>query len=140
MTAQTVSDDVRRLLGQHIESYEQLEIVLLLHRTRDVQWTAEAVGRSLNIRDAEAAGALATMQRRQIISVAPEPDGSVRYAYAPSSPADAAAVDQLAEAYATQRIEIMKLMNANAMLRVRTGALRVFADAFDLRKGPKNNG
>jgi predicted DNA-binding transcriptional regulator len=129
---------VRLLLERHIESYEQLEVVLLLHRCRDLRWTGDKVGQALNIPSTAAETALAALRRSGIAAEVREADGSVGYLYAPASPTEAEAVDQLAEAYSTQRVEIMKLMNANALLRVRTGALRAFADAFDLGKGKKD--
>ena len=46
---------------------------------------------------------------------------------------------RLVEVYEEQPIEIIKLMSANAIERVRTAALRAFADAFVLHKG-KDNG
>ncbi|HEY4210779.1 MAG TPA: hypothetical protein VGM84_04830 [Steroidobacteraceae bacterium] len=138
MSESTVTPDVRRLLEQHVESYEQLEIILLMHRTRDVQWNADALGHSLHIPTTSAASALIALHRSRIVSTAPGPNGTSSYVYAPTSAADVSAIDQLSEDYAVQRIEIIKLMNANALLRVRTSALRAFADAFDLRKGPKD--
>jgi hypothetical protein len=42
-----IPDDVRRFLLQCIDSVEQLEVLLLLHRAPGEGWTAEAIAQSL---------------------------------------------------------------------------------------------
>jgi hypothetical protein len=43
-------------------------------------------------------------------------------------------VNQLARAYALQRLEVVKLMTANAIKRLRTNALNAFAESFVIHK------
>lgn len=43
MQADEVPEDVRAFLYDHIESYEHLEILLLLQRERSETWTAAAL-------------------------------------------------------------------------------------------------
>jgi len=60
-------------------------------------------------------------------------------AYALAPPPRGETLARLVEVYEEQPIEIIKLMSTNAIERVRTAALRAFADAFVLHKG-KDNG
>ena len=64
-----------------------------------------------------------------------EPD---RYIYAPANPDLAHAVEVLARVYETDRAALMNVMNASAIERLRTKAMRAFADAFIIRKKDKN--
>jgi hypothetical protein len=43
-------------------------------------------------------------------------------------------VERLSQVYEQNRFEVIMLMSANAIERVRTGALRAFADAFLIRR------
>ena len=49
-----------------------------------------------------------------------------------------ATIERLARAYKDQPMPVIKLMSANAIERVRTAALRTFADAFLIRKDKKD--
>lgn len=137
MSCAEIPDDVQALLRDHIESYEQLEILLLLRREVGKTWAAERIGERLGISASLAADALAALRSSRLVAAQDEPE--TRYAYAPEKAALEETVSRLASDYASARIEIIKLMSANAINRVRTGALRAFADAFVIRKD-KNDG
>ena len=138
MSCAEIPDDVQALLRDHIESYEQLEVLLLLRREVGKTWAAERISERLGISPALAADALAALGTSRLV-VAHEDEPETRYAYAPEKASLVETVNRLASDYASARIEIIKLMSANAINRVRTGALRAFADAFVIRKD-KDNG
>jgi hypothetical protein len=133
MSCAEIPDDVRALLRDHIESYEQLEVLLLLRREVGKTWAAERISGRLGISPALAADALAALRSSRLV-VAHEDEPETRYVYAPGKASLVETVNRLASDYASARIEIVKLMSANAINRVRTGALRAFADAFVIRK------
>jgi hypothetical protein len=133
---ETLHDSVRALLRDHIESYEQLEMLLLLRGRPNGTWNLGELAERLHapseeleqgLRGLEAAGCIA--QRT--------PGGDV-FRYAPRDALQAAAIDRLAAAYEERPLAIIKLMNANAIERVRTAAISTFADAFVL--GRKKDG
>jgi hypothetical protein len=64
--------------------------------------------------------------------------GTARYSAAADPPELVATMEQLAGAYTANRLDIMNLMSANAVERVRNSAIRAFAKAFDL--GKKSDG
>jgi DNA-binding IscR family transcriptional regulator len=133
MSCAEIPDDVQALLHDHIESYEQLEILLLLRREIGEPWTAERISERLGISAALAADALGSLRSSRLVK-ALQGQPETRYAYAPVRVALHETVNRLESDYASRPIEIIKLMSANAVERVRTGALRMFAEAFVLRK------
>jgi hypothetical protein len=126
-------EDVRQLLHEHIESYEQLELLLLLRRERREEWTAGALAQRLHVSAGLIGPALERLQVSGLVAATGSP-GAARYAYRPGRPELDAATGRLQREYAERPVRIIQLMSANAIERVRTAALRTFADAFVLRK------
>jgi DNA-binding IclR family transcriptional regulator len=124
-------EDVRKLLHEHIESYEQLELLLLLRKQRDEEWTVEALTERLHISASLIIPALALLKASGLIATT---STAGRFAYRPTSSDLDAAAARLEREYAERPIGIIQSMSANAIERVRTAALRTFADAFVLRK------
>jgi predicted transcriptional regulator len=134
-----VPDDVRALLSERIESYEQLEILLALESARGTERTSEELSATLRIGSALVEPALRSLESRGLIGRRSTTEHEPHYLYMPATSALDGAVRALARAYAEQPIPVIKLMSENAIQRVRTGAVRAFADAFILRKD-KNDG
>ena len=131
-------DDVRALLQEHIESYEQLETLLLLRRERYEHWSAPGLAGRLRVRAELIDTALAALEASGLIqTLATEPR---RFAYRPASAGLDAAVGRLERAYTERPIPVIQLMSANAIERLRTAALHTFADAFVLKKKDKDRG
>jgi len=123
--------NVVKLLYDCIESYEQLEILLLL-RTESPAWRSSiGIASQLNLTAELVAEALTALEPRGLIKTEGEPP---RWAYAPDTPEIAATVERLASSYKLNRFEIVRLMSGNAIKRMRTQALHAFADAFVIRK------
>lgn len=130
---------VTELLRDRVETYEQLEVLLALHATPHRPWHADALAEALRTSAELVAAALAGLVAGGLVATSGTGlRTEYRYAPDPERPDDAAAVDALATAYATQRLELVKLMSANAIERVRAAAARTFADAFLLKGGRKD--
>lgn len=133
-----IPDDVQAFLRDYIESYEELEVLLLLHRSGK-QWhslgalTAQLrlPGVSEETAETLASRGLLAVRRTEI-----EPG----YAYDPAEPVLETAVARLARSYAEAPLAVMKLMTANAMNRLRVSALQTFADAFVLHRKRRRDG
>ena len=126
-------EDVRALLREHIETYEQLEVLLLLRRARHEKWTVAGLAARLQVRDELIDSALEGLRTAGLVAVtaaAPAP----HFAYLPATSSLDAAAGRLDRDYAERPIRIIQLMSANAIERVRTSALQTFADAFVLKK------
>jgi len=136
--ASDLPDDVRALLHEHIDSYEQLEILLLLRRERHEQWTGERLAARLRVRAELIEPALAGLKTGglvEAVGVAP-----TRFTYHPATAELDASVGRLEQEYAQRPILVIQLMSANAIDRLRTAALHTFADAFILKKKDNDRG
>lgn len=126
-------EDVRALLHEHIESYEQLEVLLLLRRERYEDWTIDGLSARLHVREELVGSAVEGLKASGLVTMtrtAPTPG----FSYRPASSGLDAAAGRLEREYAERPIRIIQLMSANAIDRVRTAALHTFADAFVLKK------
>jgi hypothetical protein len=125
--------DVQILLRNHVESYEQLELLLLMRAGKGTSWTEETLSARLNMVSSLVGAALDGLKSAGFVEA--RVHGSEKhYAYLGQSDNVEATIDRLAAAYREYPIPIIKLMSANAIERLRTSALRTFADAFILRK------
>lgn len=124
-----VSADVRDFLDHTVESYEQLEVLLLLCRERGQSWSAEAVGGKLRISTLVAAKALDDLMRARLVdhlSVGKQSN----FAFRPASTRMARTVEELLHVYDENPLTVIHLMNNRAINRVRSAAAKAFADAF----------
>jgi hypothetical protein len=124
---------VCRLIAEHIDSVEQLEVLLLLWRHASRGWAPEAVARELRIEPASADKRLEDLERGGFLQCR---DRACReYWYAPAPSERDALVRGLAEGYAERRVTVINLIFSKPVDRIRT-----FADAFLLRKDEDSHG
>lgn len=122
-----ISEQVRALLIERIDSVVQLELLLLLHAQPGRAWTAADVAQELRIDPAWASGQLGELAARALVT--PSPQQADGFTYAPATPVLDAAVAQLARDYAERRVTVITLIFSKPVDK-----LRSFADAFRLRK------
>jgi hypothetical protein len=128
-----IPQDVASLLRDHIATYEQLGIVLLLRAHAGKRWTVRAAAERLNLSDEIAAVALDELWASRVLEVSPQ-DSKPTYRYGPANAELAARIDALARLFQDQRAEILRLLCANAVERVRTRAIRTFGDSIAMNK------
>jgi hypothetical protein len=130
-----ISEHAKALLRDHIESFEQLEILLLLHRRRGDILDTDAISTEVKLDFDTVTETLGHLCRARLVV---RVEGEARcFRYGPDRPALDEAVGNLAESYAENRLEVINLMNTNAIERVRTSAMRAFANSFLLGGGGK---
>jgi hypothetical protein len=122
-----ISQEVRALIVERIDSVVQLEVLLLLQANADRAWTAADVAQELRIEPSWATGQLRELAARGLF--APMPDAPATYRYAPNPPELDAAVVRLSKDYAERRVTVITLIFSKPVDK-----LRSFADAFRLRK------
>lgn len=127
-----IGENVQTLLRNQIESYEELELLIYLYRHPDEDHSIGSLMERLHLSGPAIHSALAALVSADLVVKASSE--FPYYRFAPRTPALHRSVADLANAYSERLIEIVKLMSANAIERVRTKALRTFADAFILRK------
>jgi hypothetical protein len=122
----SISADVRAFLLEYVHSYEQLEALILMQQHPTLEWTADSLGEKLRISAESAADALHQLWTKLLLDCTS--GAPLRYRL---SRADVrSTVQSIADLYAQNRLAVIGLMNANAIERVRTGAMRDFANAF----------
>jgi len=127
MTGGSIPEDVAELLLNRIDSIGQLEALLLLRRSPDVEWTSGALSQRLYIAEPEAANLLARLAADGfLLTGGAKP---VVYQYRAHSGELAALVDRIAELYRTHLIPITNLIHNKPRMRIQQ-----FADAFKLKK------
>jgi len=134
MPGDDVDEEVREFLRANVRSYEQLEILLALrHAPRD--WTLAELTRELHLSDTAAAYAIEALQRSGLIEARSAAGGGVRtFSYTATGNTPARVLDLVANDLRDRPATLLRVMSAQAVERVRTGAARAFADAFVLRK------
>lgn len=126
-----VGEAIRAFLRDYIDSFESLEVLLLLRRERTA-CTAEELCRRLKTRAPMIDDALASLVRARLINT--DQNVLTLYKYADEDSARDAIVASLESVYRDEPIQIMQLMSTNAIERLRTSTIRAFADAFVVRK------
>jgi hypothetical protein len=133
--ARAVNDDpeipplVRLFILEHLNSIEQLEVLLLLHRTAPVPWTAPAISAELRSSPSSVAQRLTSLVARRLVE---KLDGDA-YRFAPEHKEVREAVQAVAETYRVRPYTIMELISGN-----RSPLLRQRAQALRTRKGGKD--
>ena len=127
MSVKALPDDVVRFLNEHIESVEQLEVLLLLHRAGASEWTADMVAAALYTQPASAARRLAALHEHGLIEqTRPDP---AAYRFVLDGSGSNEMIDALADTYRERRVAVVTAIASKPMENV-----RAFSDAFRLRR------
>ena len=132
MSEVKIPQDVVVLLQEHIHTYEELEIIILLHRQPGQEVSGEAIAEALKIPVESVSVALRHLADGGLLEPIELAGSQLRYRGPPDQ--FKLAVGRLARAYEDRRLEVMGLMTSNAIARLRTSAMRAFADAFLIGK------
>ncbi|CAN5729898.1 hypothetical protein BH23GEM6_BH23GEM6_21640 [soil metagenome] len=125
-----LSPEVRRFLAERIDSAEQLDILLLLAKQAERDWTALEVSQAIYTVPASATMRLESLVSAGFVTSSGESDPG--YRYAPESDPIRQQIAALAEAYRSDRVSVIKFIFAKPADPVQS-----FADAFRLRGGDK---
>jgi sugar-specific transcriptional regulator TrmB len=128
MSDERVPREIAELLRERVESYEELETLVLFGRGAIESLTAARLADELGI---PVPAALESLQRLEVVGLLE------RVAGAPDTfcavLAERGLLARLAAVHRDDRIQLMTLMTNNALERLRTSALRAFSSAFLLR-------
>jgi hypothetical protein len=131
-----IDEKVRAFLRDHIHSYEHLEVLLLLWRSPENSWSCENVADRLSIGLGAAEEALNDLTNQLLVRG--DRDGTPTFRYSARTGNLDRCMQALARAYETQLLELTKLMNANAVARIRSATARHFADSFLIGRGKRD--
>jgi hypothetical protein len=121
-----IPQEVRAFIEEHINSIEQLEILLFLHRHHDRSWTAAELSRELYISEESAARRLEDFAARKLVV---RVEKGHRYQSVPVTAPSYRVIGLLATAYQERRVRVVNLVFSKPVDHVRS-----FADAFKFRK------
>lgn len=116
---------VEQFIQLHIESVEQLEILLHLRLNPTQSFSPDELATALRINSHSAGLRLADLLARRLLEETTGP----RYRYLPATPDLTRDVDALASEYSQRRVSIINLIFSKP-----AGKIRTFADAFKFRK------
>jgi hypothetical protein len=126
--ASSISDEVKQFITDHINSLEQLEVLLLLQSNQTKEWSADQVARELRIDPNSTATRLADLYERRLLNVK-QTENPPLYWYEPSTRTLERIVSELGRLYPDHRVSIINLIFSKPIDKIKT-----FADAFKLRE------
>lgn len=126
MSREEIPDSLKRFIGDHIDSVEALEILLLLKNEPERFWSAEEISVRLrsNVRAIEIR--LLRLHREGLLRIQ-DIDRNLKFRYDPKDEALHKQVTELAEAYLVRRFSIISVIYSGVSEGVQS-----FADAFRL--------
>ena len=130
-----IPEPVRDLVRERVHAIEQIEILLRLREQAPASLRIDALASALRVPEGLVEPALAHLVTHELVAAAPEPRA---FRYAPASAELDAAVSALAACYVDSRVELLRLISSNAVERLRSGSLKIFAEAFRLRRKKKD--
>jgi DNA-binding MarR family transcriptional regulator len=125
--ANSLPEDVKQFLTEHISSVAQLEVLLLLRRDPERMWTAGEVAKALYTTPEIVADQLSDLRKRGLVGSTG--DSELKYRYSPETDELAEQVARLDTAYKERSVAVITFIYSQPVEQV-----RVFADAFRLRK------
>lgn len=123
----TIAPEVELFVETHLPTLEHLEVLALLIRTGDRWWDAGAAGQELGITAGASRRILEHLASRNLLAIRVTND--VRYQFQPGESGLREAAAAFAEAYATHRLAVSRLVT-----RPSGRSIRAFADAFRIQR------
>jgi hypothetical protein len=123
---------LKELLFETVDTFEELEVLVWFHdRGEGSVGRATLIGQQTVAPRDEAEVALASLATRGILSASSAQPN--QFLYVPSAEARAA-IEIVVREYRENPVQVMRLMTANAIERVKTAAARTFAESFRIRQ------
>lgn len=121
MTKQNLSEDLKRLIREKIQTVLRLEVLILLHRHKPRAFTVAEVADELGFEKETTAHELAALEASGLVVQSK----TFKYRYHPLDAALRTMVEHLASGYSRQRVPILSVMLTDHPDRA-----RLFAEAF----------
>jgi predicted ArsR family transcriptional regulator len=130
MSEVELDEALLRFLLRVVESYDDIDALLLLAKESTKRFTAEDLAARLHLPIEEARTVLQRLASRGAVQLAGT-DPAPAYMFERTH---AEVVELLARTFASDRLLVVRWMNARAIARVRDEAHKTFADAFLFRR------
>jgi hypothetical protein len=106
-----IPESLGLFIAAHINSIEELEVLILLRATEQREWSAAQVSRELGASEPWIQERLADLASRGFLVVR-EADAALLYRYAPEAQETRARVEELAVTYKQRRLSVINLVYA----------------------------
>ena len=126
MTAGTIPPAVERFLLDSIDTVPHLEALLLLFQSPATVWAVEDLAARIYVSDRQAAAILDDLTRRTLIARVEQ--SPAKYQFVAASADKTQLLDQVAQSYRAQLVQVTRFIHSNA-----SGSVRDFARAFRLK-------
>lgn len=125
MAEHEFSEELKRFVASHVDTVEQLEVLLLLQRHAAEVWTPQRVSTELRT---SLMSATMRLERLCATGLCEELEGGVRLR--PAEPSVERAIRLVTAAYRDRRVSLIALIYSRP-----PAGVQAFADAFRLKKG-----
>jgi hypothetical protein len=122
-----IPDHVKAFIADHIDSVEQIDVLFILRRNPEREWTAEDVSRQLYTTPRSAANRLEALRSSEV-AMATDGTEQTSYRYAPRTADLRRTIDDLEEAYRSHRSTVTRLIFSKP-----SDKIRIFTDAFRVK-------
>lgn len=141
MSPQDLPFDVLELLQRRITGIDELAALLLVRSEPERRWAASTVAALLERSESWALPALESLCEAELLASPDDDTGEPRFSYRPA-PALESVVTTLARLYEERRADILRVLNDNAVDRIRAAAAKTFKGAFEgsEKQAKKRNG
>lgn len=119
-----LDDDLQEFIQGTLRSVWTLEVLLLLRRTRERDWSGDELVRELRASEVVVSENLGLLQAAGLVA----PDAQGRWRYTPASPVFDALTRRLETVYREKPVSVVKAIVASPNEKLQT-----FADAFKLK-------
>lgn len=126
MTSGAIPPAVEQFLLDSIDTVPHLEALLLIFQSPGTVWAVEDLAARIYVSDKQAAAIADDLTRRALIARVEQ--SPAKYQFVAQSPDKTQLLDQVAQAYRTQLVQVTRFIHSNA-----SGSVRDFARAFRLK-------
>jgi hypothetical protein len=134
MEDQPVPAELQQFLLDHVQNYEQLSLLVLLGSNPERVWTVGEASAGTGMPPEYVQDALRSLAAADLMHLQPGPPDT----FTMTAGDTRQLLIGLAALFDSNRLAVMRAMNANAISRVRTGAARAFSSAFLIGKKKKD--
>ena len=129
--------ELKQLLLEHVEDLEELEILARFHERGATAWNEIEVALMTKFPLAGTREALRRLSSRGLLSASGSEPPAYRFSI--TDPAVREGLTRIITEYRSEPLKVMGMMTTNAIEKVRTAAIKTFAECFRIG-GPKSNG
>lgn len=126
MTSAAIPAAVERFILDSIDTVPHLEALLLIFQSPATAWGVQELAARIYVSDKQAAAILEDLTRRSVITRIEQ--SPAKYQFTGRSPEQTQLLDQVAQAYRTQLVQVTRFIHSNA-----SASVRDFARAFRLK-------